>query len=163
MPMKLDASCQCGGVEFTLQSNTPVPYQFCACSICRKIGGYSGAVNIGGIHDSLQITKGLDLIKRYNATADRGTPQEKKLESERAFCSNCSSPLWVFDRHWPELVHPFASAIDTPLPVPEEMVCIKADSKPEWARWPEGQKSVHRDYGKDSLEEWHRERGLYVE
>jgi len=26
-----------------------------------------------------------------------------------------------------ELIHPFASAIDTDLPVPEEMVCVKAN------------------------------------
>jgi hypothetical protein len=79
-------------------------------------------------------------------------PQEKQLKSERAFCSNCSSPLWVFDKSWPELIHPFASVIDTPLPVPEEMVCVKANSKPEWVRWPEGKKSVHQDFGEDSLE-----------
>lgn len=60
---KLDGSCQCGGVEFTLQSQTPVPYQLCACSICRKVGGYSGSVNLGGIADSLKILKGKDLIK----------------------------------------------------------------------------------------------------
>ena len=60
---KLEGSCQCGGVEFTLQSQTPVPYQLCACSICRKIGGHIGAVNLGGIADSLKISKGKDLIK----------------------------------------------------------------------------------------------------
>jgi len=53
--------------------------------------------------------------------------------------------------------------IDTPLPVPEEMVCVKANSKPEWVRWPEGKKSVHQDFGEDSLEGWHKKRGLYVE
>lgn len=60
---KLDGSCQCGGVEFTLQSQTPVPYQLCACSICRKVGGYSGSVNLGGIADSLKIHRGKGLIK----------------------------------------------------------------------------------------------------
>jgi hypothetical protein len=60
---KLDGSCQCGGVEFTLQSQTPVPYQLCACSICRKVGGYPGSVNLGGIADSLKVLKGQDLIK----------------------------------------------------------------------------------------------------
>jgi len=60
-------------------------------------------------------------------------------------------------------VHPFASVIDTPLPAPEEMVCVKGDSKPEWVRWPEGKKSVHQGFGEDSLEEWHKKRGLFVE
>lgn len=63
IPRKLDGSCQCGGIEFTLQSSTPVPYQLCACSICRKVGGYSGSVNLGGIADSLKILKGKELIK----------------------------------------------------------------------------------------------------
>ncbi|EDN03584.1 predicted protein [Histoplasma mississippiense (nom. inval.)] len=63
MPMKLDGSCQCGGVQFTLDSQTPVPYQLCACSICRKVGGYSGSVNLGGIADSLNVLQGKELIK----------------------------------------------------------------------------------------------------
>ncbi|MCJ1227134.1 hypothetical protein MMC12_003789 [Toensbergia leucococca] len=71
--------------------------------------------------------------------------------------------LWLWDPHWPELIHPFATAIDTPLPIAEEMVCIMAGSKPEWVRWPEGKKSVHEEYGGQSLEEWHRGRGLWVE
>lgn len=60
---KLEGSCQCGGVQFQLESNTPAPYQLCACSICRKVGGYGGSVNIGGITDTMQITQGRELIK----------------------------------------------------------------------------------------------------
>lgn len=199
----LEGSCQCGGVEFTLQSQTPVPYQLCACSICRKVGGHIGAVNLGGIADSLNIIKGKDLIKyepsyplnftfgqriypetsfhtlgyahyiiaqytnamtrKYSAIKDRGTPDEKLCSSERSFCSNCSTMLWLWDHHWPELIHPFASAIDTELPVPDEMVCIMDGSKPAWARWPEGKKSVHKEYGQDSLEGWHKKHGFFVE
>lgn len=59
----LEGSCQCGAVEFSLLSHTPVPYQLCACSICRKCGGYSGSVNLGGIADTLKVTKGNDMIK----------------------------------------------------------------------------------------------------
>jgi hypothetical protein len=72
--------------------------------------------------------------------------------------------LWLWDHHWPELVHPFASAIDTELPVPEEMVCVRGDSKPKWVRWPEGKKSVHEGFnGQVSIEEWHKENGVYVD
>ncbi|KAJ5740805.1 Glutathione-dependent formaldehyde-activating enzyme/centromere protein V [Penicillium malachiteum] len=164
MPMKLDGSCQCGGVEFTLQSQTPVPYQLCACSICRKVGGYMGAVNLGGIADSLQVLKGKDLIKKYRAIKDRGTPDEELCSSERNFCSNCSTMLWLWDHHWPELIHPFASAIDTELPVPDEMICVMAGSKPAWARWPEGKKSVYETYNGDvSIEGWHKQHGLFIE
>ncbi|KAJ5995469.1 hypothetical protein N7481_002446 [Penicillium waksmanii] len=164
MPMKLDGSCQCGGVRFTLQSNTPVPYQLCACSICRKVGGHMGAVNLGGIADSLRVLQGQHLIKKYNAIKDRGTSNEERCSSERNFCSECSAMLWLWDAHWPELVHPFASAIDTDLPVPDEMVCIMNASKPSWARWPEGKKVVYDVYnGEVSLEGWHKKHGHWVE
>lgn len=101
--------------------------------------------------------------RKYCAIKDRGTPNEELCSSERNFCSNCSTMLWVWDHHWPELIHPFASAIDTELPVPDEMVCIMESSKPAWARWPEGKKSVHTVYGGDSLEEWHKRHGFFVE
>lgn len=70
--------------------------------------------------------------------------------------------LWLWDHHWPELIHPFASAIDTELPVPDEMVCIMDGSKPSWVRWPEGKKSVHQAYNDDSLEGWHKKHGLFI-
>src|SRR3546814_8175830 len=39
MPTKLDGSCRCGAVRFSARSHTPVPYQLCYCSICRKQQG----------------------------------------------------------------------------------------------------------------------------
>lgn len=52
--------------------------------------------------------------------------------------------LWVFDQQYPDLIHPFATVVDSPdLPEPEEMVCVCADSKPGWVRWPEGGKLVY--------------------
>jgi len=164
MPMKLNGSCHCGAVEFHLQSSTPVPYQLCACTICRKVGGYSGSVNLGGIASTLEITKGKDLLKIYTATKDRGKPEAQECTSERNFCSECSSMLWLWDKTWPELIHPFASAIDTPLPVPESMVCVMGASKPAWVRWPEGEKQTFDMYGDaGSIEQWHKKRGLFVE
>jgi len=72
--------------------------------------------------------------------------------------------LWLWDKHWPELIHPFASAIDTDLPIPDEMVCVKGDSKPAWVRWPEGKKQVFDEFNGDtSIEGWHKQKGLYVE
>ncbi|CAG8973517.1 hypothetical protein HYALB_00002842 [Hymenoscyphus albidus] len=174
MPMTLEGSCQCGLVEFKLESHTPVPYQLCACSICRKCGGYGGSVNLGGIASTLQITKGSDSIKYFpfpplshisppTNTNTGSTQQPKTGTSERNFCSECAIMLWLWDKTWLELIHPFASAIDTELPVVEEMVCVKADSKPAYVRWPEGKKSVHENYGEDSIEGWYKKRELFVE
>jgi hypothetical protein len=70
--------------------------------------------------------------------------------------------LWLFDPSWPELIHPFASCVDTELTPPEEMLCVKADSKPAWVRWPEGKKQIHENYGDDSIEGWHKKHNLYV-
>ena len=178
-----------------------MPYQLCACGICRKVGGYSGSVNLGGIADSLRVVKGEELIKyvlpylptylppwiihtyirlhtymgyeillqmltmsrKYSAIKDQGTPNASPCSSQRNFCSNCSTMLWLWDHQWPELIHPFASAIDTDLPVPDEMVCVMEGSKPAWVRWPEGKKSVHQLYGEDSLEGWHKKHRLFVE
>ncbi|EYE91252.1 GFA family protein [Aspergillus ruber CBS 135680] len=163
MPMHLEGSCQCGGVQFALDSQTPVPYQLCACGICRKVGGYGGSVNLGGIANSLRVSKGEKLIKKYSAIKARGTPNEQRCSSERSFCSNCSTMLWLWDHHYPELIHPFASAIDTDLPVPKEMVCVMDSSKPNWVRWPEGAKSTHEMFGGDSLEGWHKKHMLFYD
>jgi len=101
--------------------------------------------------------------RKYTATKDRGKPNAQKCTSERNFCSNCSAMLWLWDKTWPELIHPFASAIDTELPMPDEMVCCMADSKPAWVRWPEGMKSIYENYGDYSIEEWHKKHGVFVE
>ena len=50
------------------------------------------------------------------------------------FCGLCGSCLWLWDPRWPELVHPFASAIDTALPQPLECVHMMLASKANWVR-----------------------------
>src|SRR5690606_7316012 len=44
----------------------------------------------------------------------------------------CGSALWLYDPQWPELIHPFASAIDTELPVPPEHTHLMLGSKASW-------------------------------
>ncbi|KAG5350210.1 hypothetical protein C0989_012189 [Termitomyces sp. Mn162] len=64
----------------------------------------------------------------------------------------------------PEFIHPFASAIDSPdLKVPNKLTVIKLDSKPAYVRLPERPREVYDDYGKYSLEEWHKKHRQYVE
>ena len=63
MTRTLEGSCQCGAVEFSVDSHTPVPYQLCVCSICRKVGGYGGSVNLGAVTKTLKIKKGEENIK----------------------------------------------------------------------------------------------------
>ncbi|KAF8983042.1 Mss4-like protein [Cyathus striatus] len=160
MPVELKGSCHCGAVRFSLQSSTPVPYQLCLCSICRKVGGVGGSINLGGHSDTLKV-EGKENISVYNAVLNRDTPQQEVASSERNFCNKCGTMLWLYDASWPELIHPFASAIDSELEVPDELTCIKLNSKPDYVRLPEGKKKVYEDYGPDSLEGWHKKHKLY--
>ncbi len=96
-----------------------------------------------------------ELIKyrKYHAIKDG-----KPVTSERNFCSNCSTMLWLWDEEWPELIHPFVSAIDTKLPMPKEMVCIMEDSKPDWVRWPEEPRRTFKEYNKaQGIAQWHKD------
>ncbi|KAG9227262.1 hypothetical protein CCMSSC00406_0004199 [Pleurotus cornucopiae] len=72
--------------------------------------------------------------------------------------------LWLYDETWPELIHPFASAIDAPeLQSPGTLTCLMLNSKPDYVRLPEGSRKDYKTYPRQSLEEWHKANGLYVE
>jgi hypothetical protein len=157
--MKLKGSCHCGAIKFSVNSQAPVPYLRCYCSICRKTAGGGGyAINLGADAESLKVS-GEEHISVYHATIDG-----KTSPAERRFCNQCGSALWVYDRRWPELVHPFASAIDTPLPTPPESIHIMLDSKPTWAQFDAADDEAKFDqYPNESLEKWHRRHGLFDE
>jgi hypothetical protein len=161
--MILEGSCHCGAVHFRVESETPYPYQSCYCSICRKTAGGGGyAINLGGDANTLEVDGGENLSV-YNAKLyDEGGPDEVPIsEVERNFCRFCGSFLWVYDPHWPDLVHPFASAIDTPLPTPPEHVRLMLDYAAPWCKIPTGESENHFPvFPQESLEEWHRRHGL---
>jgi hypothetical protein len=154
--MHLNASCHCGAVRFSVTAYAPVPYLRCYCSICRKTAGGGGyAINLGARADTLRV-EGEDKISVFRARTD-GT----ESPAERRFCARCGSALWVWDPRWPELVHPFASAVDTPLPEPPESEHMMLDSKANWVRVEaHGPERRHPEYPSQSLEEWHRAHGL---
>ncbi|ETW81437.1 putative GFA [Heterobasidion irregulare TC 32-1] len=162
MPVELKGSCHCGAVKFSVQSSTPVAYQLCLCSICRKVGGVGGSINLGAHSNTLKI-EGKENISIYKAVMNRGTPKESIASSERNFCKKCSAMLWLYDETWPELLHPFASAIDSPeLKNPETLICLLKDSKPDYVRLPEGPKEVYDGYPELSIEDWHKKHGEYI-
>ena len=159
MPMRLEGSCRCGAIGFSVDSHTPYPYQRCYCSICRKSAGGGGyAINIMGDAATLKVT-GRRALRVWHAPID-GKPGS----AERHFCAKCGTPLWVSDRHWPDLVHPFASAIDTPLPKPPMTVHILLRDKADWVEPQIGPgDEVHRGYSGVSIEEWHKHRKLWID
>jgi hypothetical protein len=155
--MKLAGSCHCGAVRFSVTAYAPVPYLRCYCSICRKTAGGGGyAINLGAQAESLRV-EGEDHVTVFHANIDG-----EDSPAERRFCSRCGSALWVWDPRWPDLVHPFASAIDTPLPEPPESEHIMLGSKANWVRDDGGPADRrHDEYPTQSLEDWHRARGLF--
>ena len=164
MPKKLEGSCRCGAVHFTVASHTPVPYQLCYCSICRKTAGGGGfAINLGADSSTLKV-KGQRAIGVFRAEIRDDDGHCERSTGQRNFCTRCGTALWLYDPQWPDLIHPFASAIDTPLPKPSSKVHLMLKFKAPWVVPDVGRGDrKFQKYPKQSLEEWHRRRGLWVD
>ena len=154
--MRIEGSCHCGAVRFRLNSRHPVPFNLCYCSICRKTAGGGGyAINLGGDRDSLEVEGEVHLSVYRAVIGGEESP------AERRFCSRCGSALWVWDPRWPELVHPFASAIDSELPPAPERTHLMLGSKPSWVPVAAGPKDQRFDgYPEESIAQWHERLGL---
>lgn len=160
--MHLEGSCHCGAVKFSLDSAHPYPYQRCYCSICRKTQGGGGyAINLGGDAKSLKVTGRKNISVYHAMMREEGASRRHASSAERHFCHVCASALWLYDPTWPELIHPFASAIDTPLPVPPEHTHLLLDSKAEWVevQVAKGDKQFQQ-YPEESIAQWHERLGL---
>jgi hypothetical protein len=84
--------------------------------------------------------------------------------ADRYYCKRCGTPLWVSDDAWPELMHPFASAIDSDLPKPPATVHLLLRDKASWVEPQIGPDDNCFDgYPELSIEEWHKRRGLWIE
>lgn len=160
--MHLEGSCHCGSVKFSVEADSPVPFMRCYCSICRKTAGGGGfAINLGARTETMKVT-GKRHLRIYRALLDDASGGGRHPSSgRRYFCVRCGSALWLWDPTWPELVHPHASAIDTPLPEAAEHVHCMVGSKANWAEV-EGRADDPRfdRYPDHSLAEWHQRRGL---
>jgi hypothetical protein len=160
--MLLKGSCHCGSVRFELHSAEPYPFNLCYCSICRKTAGGGGyAINLGGDHGTLKV-EGSENLGIYQARiVDRESGITEQSPGQRHFCRNCGSALWVWDPRWPDLVHPFASAIDSDLPLPPERTHIMLDSKANWVEVrADRQDRQFDEYPEESLAAWHERLGL---
>ena len=165
MPMRLEGSCHCGGISFSCDSHAPQPYQRCYCTICRKTAGGGGyAVNLSAAAGTMTIEDPDGLRRVYRAELVDEAGQPFTSPGERSFCSRCASALWLWDPRWPELIHPFASAVDTPLSVPPENTHILLESKAPWVVPQTGPgDGCFDDYPAQSIEDWHRTRRLWID
>lgn len=159
-PLLLEGSCHCRRVRFSLTSAHPVPFNRCYCSICRKTAGGGGyAINLGGDADSLQVT-GREHVTVYRAMLENESGQLTLSPAERHFCRHCASTLWVWDPRWPELVHPFAAAIDTPLPAAPDHTHLMLASRPAWVPLQPGPgDACFEQYPDESIAQWHARHG----
>ena len=145
MPVLMKGSCRCGAVRFEAESHTPVPYQLCYCSICRKQQGGGGyAINLAADARTLKV-EGEEHLGLYRAEIqDDERPHCEVSSGERRFCRECGAALWLYDPNWPELV----------------MLKYKASWVVPDIR--EGDDAFDF-YSEESIENWHRKRGLWVE
>lgn len=159
--MHLEGSCHCGAVQFSLESDSPYPYMHCHCSICRKTAGGGGyAINLGGDANTLRVRGGKN-VAIYHAVMREPGQRPKRSKGQRHFCVKCGSALWMWDPRWPDLVHPHASAIDTPLPKPPEVVEAGLDYVAPWVDVPRGKGHKHvGTWPEESLHDWHARHGL---
>ncbi|CAG8458199.1 11214_t:CDS:2 [Ambispora gerdemannii] len=159
--MELQGSCHCEKVKFKVKSNTPVPFMYCYCSICRKLAGGGGySINI---MDSLEV-QGMEYVKIYRGIHEKNVPKEQQDEcgNRRHFCGECSAMLWAYDPQWSQWCYPFASAIDTELPVAKRPVCIMLKYKAKWAPVPT-EADAFDEYPDKSIEDWHKHNKLWQE
>jgi hypothetical protein len=160
--MKLEGSCHCAAVRFTLDSPHPYPFNYCYCSICRKTAGGGGyAINLGGENATLEVQGDENITVYRAAITDPETAETSQSPAQRHFCRVCGSALWVWDPRWPELIHPFASAIDTDLPVAPEHTHLMLASRASWVevRKQENDKTFE-GYPDESIAAWHQRLGL---
>ncbi|RUR34210.1 GFA family protein [Vreelandella nanhaiensis] len=154
--MLLEGACHCQAVKFSVTSHHPYPFNLCYCSVCRKTAGGGGyVINLSGKSKTLDV-KGGENVSIYRAVING-----EKSTGERHFCKHCATALWVYDPDWPELVHPFASAIDTDLPIPPERTHMMLGSRADWVEVNAQPKDKCFDeYPDESLAEWHQRLGL---
>ncbi len=155
--MRLEGSCQCGKVRFRVESETPYPFMYCYCSICRKTTGAITS-NVMGLRETLRV-RGRKHLRSYHAVIRNRGERARRSRAERWFCGECGTHLYLLDNRWDYGVWPNAAALDTPLPEPPEHVHLMLRSKPDWIPVP-GEGPRYPVFPELSIAEWHERHGL---
>ncbi|KAJ5545244.1 hypothetical protein N7535_006373 [Penicillium sp. DV-2018c] len=85
----ISGSCLCQQVRYELTGD-PKLKLLCHCDNCRKVTGSSFMANSVYQEDQLRIISGEGMLKIYK---DSNNSAGNVLS--RAFCSNCSSPIYI--------------------------------------------------------------------
>ncbi len=160
MPVKLEGSCRCGKVRFSDDSHAPVPFMLCYCSICRKTAGGGGyAINLHADKQTLKV-EGRTAV--FHATLEDEHGECRVSTIERHYCVACATHLWVFSSEYPEVFHPFASAIDSELPTEPSRVHLMLSSKASWVEPRiDADDRCFDEFPDVALDLWHRAHGLW--
>jgi hypothetical protein len=160
--MLLEGSCHCRAVRFRVRSRHPYPFNLCYCEVCRKTAGGGGfAINLGAENATLEV-EGRRHLRVYHAKIrEPGQAEAYESLAGRHFCGRCGSHLWLWDPRWPELVHPLAAAIDTPLPTPPERTHLMLEFKASWVEPAIGPRDQQFAlYPQESIAAWHQRLGV---
>ena len=84
------ASCLCGGIRYEVTGELG-PVALCHCGMCRKASGSAFASNASVARDGFRLTRGAELVQRYESSPGRW----------RCFCRVCGSPVFSESRDAP--------------------------------------------------------------
>jgi hypothetical protein len=131
--MKLEGSCHCRAVTYSVNAQSPSPDIYCYCEVCRKTAGSGGfAVYVAADRQTTEV-QGREHMRVYQAWFQPpGAAAARTSTAERAFCEKCGSQLWIWHPEIPDVVYLHASGIDTPLAMPPERLHIMLDSRDSW-------------------------------
>lgn len=115
-------------------------------------------INLGGDMRTMQI-EGKEHLSHYRAVLERDG-ERSQSRHHRYFCKECGCHLYAWSERWPDLVHPVASCIDTPLPEPPRHVHMMIGSKASWVPVQvDPTDEQYDDYPEKSLARWHSDAG----
>ena len=86
--MQVHGRCHCGKVTYEAVVD-PVRTGICHCTDCQNLTGSAYRVSVPAAEGSFRLTAGEPAI--YVKVGDSGSRRAQ------AFCSNCGSPLYVYD------------------------------------------------------------------
>ena len=99
----LEGGCLCGAVRYRVE----LPVKWCAhchCRVCRKAHGAGFVTWFGVDRPAFHLHRGEDAL-RWRASSP---------EAERAFCSECGTPLFFRSERWPGEIHVAVGTVDEP-------------------------------------------------
>ncbi|HVU02907.1 MAG TPA: GFA family protein, partial [Polyangiaceae bacterium] len=117
----LKGSCMCGEVAYEAEGPL-IAMARCHCVQCRKASGAEFATNGTVLVESFRVTKGGDLLSRY----------ESSPGTRRVFCGRCGSPLFKEDDKRPGQVRLRLGCVDEGIDQ-KPMFHVFVSEKPAWS------------------------------